>query len=117
MHHDWITLGNLLEHIAGTPSRVHKVLGDDFEPVYGGILLKNVVEMNGSQAHPHAQVRMAESFRDHDYSGRESFWRWAPPGEAGHRPAPPDLRPLLWEHLQRFCQPFSFGPRRPCEPS
>ena len=77
VHDDGIALSDLLEHIAGPALRVDVVFADDLEPVHRGLVLQDVVEVDGPQPDAEAQVAMSETGWLHSRSFRECCCRGA----------------------------------------
>ena len=59
MHHDRISLGDLIEHIARPAAGIHVVFRNDLEPIDIRLMLENMRKMNGAQPNPQPEIRMA----------------------------------------------------------
>jgi hypothetical protein len=61
VHHDRVALGDAVEHLHRTPTRVHEVLGHDLEPVDRRPVLEHVSEVLRAQAEPEPEVGQTEA--------------------------------------------------------
>jgi hypothetical protein len=57
MHHDRIALANPVEHVQGLPAFDHVILGEDLEPIDGGVAVKDLLVMLGPEPQAKAEIR------------------------------------------------------------
>jgi hypothetical protein len=66
VHHDWISLGDLIQDITRPALRIHEVLRDDLKPVHRGPFLQDIVEVHRAQADPEPKMCIPQAFLNHN---------------------------------------------------